>query len=531
MAQRSPRQPSGSDRRDGTAVNERYTFPTVSEALPFICSRLLDIGDEVGSRNGRVKEFLNAQIVITDPQRREVLTLNRKANVFAQIAETMWILSGRNDVKWLSAYLPRALDYSDDGETWRGGYGPRIRGDKDYPIDQIAHVLDTLEADPLSRRAVVSIYDPERDIPAGKDVPCNDFLQFQSRLGALHMSVTVRSNDIMWGWSGINAFEWSTLQEIMAHLLGLSVGTLAFNIGNLHLYEPHWNKASRLEHEDLSYYPITPFQMPDGMPRDLEWVDVLIDRWFEWEALCREGEATPALLNGLPDEPLFKSWAIAIAYFWQREDHWLRMLQGTALGVAVARSPALKPSDALQTSRSAATGAGTHPPTSEAVRAFYGFVKNLHATKHASYGDSWKKRGEKMSILANIARKVDRLGVGDEYDSSADTVIDLLVYLIKYSYWLHGRDDGPDNVNLLLGYVLGETEEVSTQGEALDITFADITHEFNAYCDKVDDLDVAAKDEFLREWIHTLAPIARDLWLAENPTLDDVDEYRGADVD
>ena len=37
----------------------------------------------------------------------------------------------------------------------------------------------------------------------------------------------------------------------------------------------------------------------------------------------------------------------------------------------------------------------------------------------------WKKRGEKMSILANIARKIDRLGVGDEYDSSADGVFAL----------------------------------------------------------------------------------------------------------
>ena len=25
-------------------MNQKYTFPTVTEALPFICSRLLDIG-------------------------------------------------------------------------------------------------------------------------------------------------------------------------------------------------------------------------------------------------------------------------------------------------------------------------------------------------------------------------------------------------------------------------------------------------------------------------------------------------------
>lgn len=518
-------------------MNESYTFPTVSEALPFICSRLLDIGSEVGSRNGRVREFTNAQIVITDPQQREVLTLNRKANVFAQIAETMWVLSGRNDVEWLSAYLPRAKDYSDDGETWRGGYGPRIRDWQaidehgiNLHTDQLAHVVDLLRADPLSRRAVIAIYDPARDIPAGKDVPCNDFLQFQNRNGALHLTVTVRSNDVMWGWSGINAFEWSTLQEIVAHLLGIAVGTLTFNIGSLHLYDQHWNKASRLEYEEIPH-AITPFQMPDHADRTLEWVDIMIDRWFAWEGMCRDGMATPALLDEF-EEPLFTSWAAAIAYYWQREDIWLNYFRDTALGVAVARTPASVLSEPPQTSRSVPAGAGATLPSSEAVQAFYEFVRDLHATKHVSYGDSWKKRGEKMSILANIARKVDRLGVGDVYDSSADTLIDLLVYLIKYAHWIHGRDDGPSNVSVMLSHVLTMTKNVSTQGEALDITYVDIRDAFDTYADKVDDLSVEEKNEFLRELTLKVAPIARDLWLEEqaNPMLL-VGDYRGADVD
>lgn len=501
-----------------------YTFPTVSEALPFICSRLLDIGEEVGSRNGRVKEFLNAQIVITDPQRREVLSDGRKANVFAQIAETMWILAGRNDIEWLSAYLPRAKDFSGDGETWRSGYGPRIRF-YDGGVDQLAYVVDTLKTDPLSRQAVIGIWDPRHDTIPDPDRACNTQLQFQSRLGALHLTVTVRSNDIMWGWSGINTFEWSTLQEIVAHLLGLTVGTLTFNIGNLHLYEQHWNKASKIDYDNLSF-PLTPFQMPDKMDRSLESVDILVDRWFEWESLCRKGQAEPGLLEDF-EEPLFRSWAAAIAYFWQREEYWLEMLQGTALGAAVARTPASVLSEAPQTSRSTGAGAGHPLHLHERTGAFYNFVKDLHTTKHASYGDSWKKRGEKMSILANIARKVDRLGVGDEYDSSADTVIDLLVYLIKYSHWLHVRDEGPDNVNLTLSYCLAEKENWDTVGEVYDITFADITEEFNTYCDKVDDLDVVTKHEFITGWIRTLAPIARDLWWAEQQG----DDYRGADRD
>ena len=504
-------------------MNEKYSFPTASEALPFICSRLLDIGDEVGSRNGRVKELLNTQIVLTDPQRREILTLNRKANVFAQIAETMWILAGRNDIEWLSAYLPRAKDYSDDGETWRGGYGPRIRGGH-FGFDQLATVVDLLKADPLSRRAVIAIYEPQTDANPGKDIPCNDFLQFQSRLGALHMTVTVRSNDVMWGWSGINAFEWSTIQEIVAHLLGIAVGTLTFNIGSLHIYGQHWDKAGRLEFEE-DHNAITPFQLPDTVERSLEWVDIYIDRWFEWEALCRKGEATLAGLDEI-DEPLFQSWAAAIAYYWQREDFWLGALNGTALAVAIARTPASVLSEARTASDSGAAGVGHNLAAHERTGAFYDFVTDLHAKKHASYGNSWMKRGEKLSILANMARKVDRLGVGDEYDSSADTLIDLLVYACKYHCWLLGCEANPENVNTGLAVALAEEEE--TVGQAADIAIVDITEDFNLYCDNIEIYSLDQKIDFVGQLILRVAPIARDVWYEETHG---TDEYKGADAD
>lgn len=510
-----------------------FGYRTASEALPAVLDTLIKYGDETGSRNGRVKEILISQIVLHDPQRREVLCLERKANIFAQIAETMWVLAGRNDVEWLSAYLPRAKDYSDDGETWRGGYGPRIRRWEHLSehgriiTDQLAHVIDLLQKDPLSRRAVIAIYDPAVDTEDGKDIPCNDFLQFQSRLGALHLTVTVRSNDAMWGWSGINAFEWSTLQEIVAHVLGLTVGTLTFNIGNLHVYEQHWSKAQRIAdaQQVTDNYPITPFQMPDHMDRTLEWVDILIDRWFAWEGMCRRGQATPELLGEF-EEPLFKSWAAAIAYYWQREDHWLAMLEGTALRVAVARTPASVLSEAPQTSRSSAVGQGHPLAAHERVRAFYGFVRDLHAKKHASYGDSWKKRGEKMSILPNMARKVDRLGVGDEYDSSADTLIDFLVYAVKYRCWLMGKDDGPGNVNITLSHFLAETEEHTDKSR--DRVIKHIVADFNYYCDNIDAFSAEQKQEFVEGLARQVAPVARDVWYEETH-IDD--EYRGADVD
>lgn len=69
-------------------------------------------------------------------------------------------------------------------------------------------------------------------------------------------------------------------------------------------------------------------------------------------------------------------------------------------------------------------------------------IRRLHGHKDASYRDAWKKRGETMSIMANIARKIDRL----EYatggapatpgENLLDTAVDLLVYSLKYQTFL-----------------------------------------------------------------------------------------------
>lgn len=75
-------------------------------------------------------------------------------------------------------------------------------------------------------------------------------------------------------------------------------------------------------------------------------------------------------------------------------------------------------------------------------------LRDLHREKNAAYRDAWKKRGEVISILANIARKVDRLeyvldGALASHDEAAlDTAVDLLVYCVKYQTYLADMDSG-----------------------------------------------------------------------------------------
>jgi hypothetical protein len=74
-------------------------------------------------------------------------------------------------------------------------------------------------------------------------------------------------------------------------------------------------------------------------------------------------------------------------------------------------------------------------------------TRRLHRQKSAAYRNAWKRRGEQISIIANIARKVDRLEfVADgapvtQDESVIDTVVDLYVYVLKYETYLADQDE------------------------------------------------------------------------------------------
>jgi hypothetical protein len=82
-------------------------------------------------------------------------------------------------------------------------------------------------------------------------------------------------------------------------------------------------------------------------------------------------------------------------------------------------------------------------------------IIQMHREKDAAYRDAWKKRGEQISIMANIARKVDRLEYGlvgapaSRDESLFDTCIDLYVYSLKYLTFL--ADQTPSAAQRLFG--------------------------------------------------------------------------------
>lgn len=268
----------------------------VTAALTDVLANIEARGKIVAARGSEQREILSALVTIDRPCERVLTIPHRNASVFAQIAETLWVLAGRDDLEFLNRYLPRAVDFSDDGKTWRAAYGPRLRA-WGGEVDQLAQVRARLTEDAHTKRAVAAIFDPASDYVDTLDVPCNNWLHFLQRDGELHLSVAIRANDAIWGFSGINTFEWSVLHELMAVTLGWKVGSLSWFVGTLHIYERHYETAKRiLRHRGIRTAYEFGFE-PIPITVGLDELDDVLQQVFLVEQLARNGSLEQAKIE------------------------------------------------------------------------------------------------------------------------------------------------------------------------------------------------------------------------------------------
>lgn len=194
---------------------------------------LLASQHEASPRGQLTREYLAAQLQF-DAQLPLLSVPARRLNYRFAAAEALWMILGRRDVAPLARVNPKMSQFSDDGATLAGAYGPRFR-------EQLGYALGCLASDDDTRQAVVEIWRPS---PApSRDVPCTLSWQFLNRGGALHLIATMRSSD---AWLGVpyDAFSFACVLQFVAGLAGLGPGRVVMNLGSSHLYARDFKDAS-----------------------------------------------------------------------------------------------------------------------------------------------------------------------------------------------------------------------------------------------------------------------------------------------
>lgn len=225
----------------------------VHSALPLGLAYLSEVGVPMSSRAGNVIAAPGPVTTIYEhPCERVLFWPEREASPWLHFFESLWMLAGRNDLAFLTKFVKRFAEFSDDGKTLAGAYGARWRSH--FGFDQIERIVALLEREPFSRRAVITMFDPRADLKTDEtslDIPCNTQLYFRVMYGCrdepnrLDMMTTARSHDAIWGAMGANAVHFSYLQEYVAARLGLVVGTFTQVSWNYHAYEKVFAKTYR----------------------------------------------------------------------------------------------------------------------------------------------------------------------------------------------------------------------------------------------------------------------------------------------
>ena len=212
------------------------------------------------SLNGPTLEIPEpASIQYLLPCERVLFDATRDSNHFLGFFEALWIIAGRQDVKFLADIVPNMANFSDDGVRYFSAYGHRLRhlapGRADgtaRDTDQIREAIDRLKANPDDRQVVLTIRDPQDMWYRGKDTACNLMVDCKIRSGRLNIHVFNRSNDFVWGMLGTNAVQFSTLQEYMAGHIGCAVGTYHQTTSSMHVYvNEQWSK---IQNGSLSFW-------------------------------------------------------------------------------------------------------------------------------------------------------------------------------------------------------------------------------------------------------------------------------------
>jgi thymidylate synthase len=256
-------------------------YENFTQAYRRILGDLLTVEPGASPRGEQTREVIAAQFLIENPRDLDLHCDGRRWSEGYFAGELCWYLSGSEYLAPIAAYSKFWNKMSDDGETVRSAYGKRMfsRDAATVPT-KFEQIVAQLQSDAESRRAVVTLLHPG-DALDGPDVPCTISLQFLLRNDALHLIVTMRSNDIWFGVAyDVPAF--CTFQSLIASRLGVGVGKYIHQAGSLHLYERDVKRA------------VEALARPDSPCRgwlDPRWDEIQIGELLYYEHCLRDGRA------------------------------------------------------------------------------------------------------------------------------------------------------------------------------------------------------------------------------------------------
>ncbi|MCG7905486.1 MAG: thymidylate synthase [Candidatus Thiodiazotropha taylori] len=173
------------------------------------------------------------------------LLTTKKLHLRSIIHELLWFLQGDTNIRYLKE---NGVSIWDEWADEEGNLGPVYGYQwRSWPtpggghVDQIAQLVEQIQANPDSRRLIVSAWNPAQ-VDAMALPPCHCLFQFYVAEGRLSCQLYQRSADIFLGVP-FNIASYALLTMMVAQVAGLEPGDFVHTFGDAHLYLNHLDQV------------------------------------------------------------------------------------------------------------------------------------------------------------------------------------------------------------------------------------------------------------------------------------------------
>jgi len=211
-------------------TNIKTVFWSADKAYEYFYKTIKEYGCDFAD----TKALFNIGFTILEPKARIITSVERDWKHKYAEAEWQWYLSGNRNISKLGEIYGKTPEIwkrmADGNGDVNSNYGWQWKRN-----NQIDYVIDLLKRQPDTRQAVITILDMKEHDTFTFDTPCTYAIQFTIVKNRLNMCVTMRSNDLWYGFCN-DQYQFSKLQEMMSNELEIEMGTYYHFAHNLHLY-------------------------------------------------------------------------------------------------------------------------------------------------------------------------------------------------------------------------------------------------------------------------------------------------------
>jgi len=229
-----------------------YFGPNIAEVFEMVLDDLWNDPDRIASPRGmEVREVRDCSMQIDNPMLNIYRNKFRSSPLKYIAAEILWYFAGTDNPTYIENYASLWKNLHNADGTVNSSYGNLLFSEyNEHGFTQYNWVIQSLIKDKDSRQAFMHFNKPQHQYLENKDQVCTLQSLFHIREDKLHMTLTMRSNDVIYGfmtdWAFFSVLHYHVFLHLKQWYPELEMGSYTHISHSMHVYERHYEMIKNM---------------------------------------------------------------------------------------------------------------------------------------------------------------------------------------------------------------------------------------------------------------------------------------------